>query len=381
MKFLFIGMLLLVVASECLQAQRLAYVPFCAGKNGLMDTLGTETIAPGTVKDIEVLDGFSAYYITYEAEKENWLMDPVTGQKITEYGVLQSGNPLYWKRKQYYHFVKDGKSVLVNFHDHVSIPLTKEYWSFDANAALYDEVGVVSLSYIIGRSGRDNYDILMPDSMFKLALELSAVSKIEYVLHAVHGQAMGLLITRVEKEQPKPRPMAKPVKGAPQLVVPRPIVREKEVSYLLDRNLRKLGKVAHDEKAIAQKLGYEVYISSSAQMGVIVGPGSGMNERLNSEFEIAQDNKYDWDSPSWLLQQTSEGQKKLLSTKEVNFQFAKDGKGDYILEIWTKWSKDAGITRCYFDYNGVRFPKNKLMLPVKYYPFANDNMKPFLITQ
>ena len=316
------------VCTPLLQAQqsdsksRPFLVPFRVdGKWGLMDTLGQEVKAPGFCKSIIIRENFSYYVITDSSETPHyWIMSPQSGKRI-DLGELKSPGPaLKIGDNWFYHFEKGNKSVLAS-------PLTQESFTLDGryrriqSAELYDLKGKHKKSYLFAY---DDNNIGTGD-----------------------GQAQ-----------------------------------------IFDFQLDKIGEMPVSDSALTTAFGVEAGLNSSmlvvlAAAGGITRNGSAKDDniKLNQEFAIKRLDKplsYDAFRRVYYLIQKQRGQsyKELVSDEIARFDWV-SYRGEKLITIW--FQRGDNHLKAYFDYNGVIFPKNKLMVPSKYY--KGEEMQPFLFRQ
>lgn len=397
-------------------------VPFQVdGDWGLMDTLGREVKTPGFYKSIAVHGDFSYYIIGDQSETPKyWMMDSRSGDRI-DLGNLMSSHPvLKMGEVRFYHFEKNNKSVLASPATMESFTLDRLYKKMEA-IHLYDLKGENKKSYLLAYDDNNIGRILSVENHFKKVAKVPPFEKIDLIGGRVKKDyyiktfLVGFAAAKMEKgkeasrakdkisKSTKPAINASPAevrKGKslskiqkPAMITPPSPVHfewmdqddsKPDSSEIYDYRLADKGAALVNDSALSAVFGTKVVLEKNRPVsiamggGVISGTGGDHSVELNQEFAIQRITKkvtkvvYRQD---YYLVHKKDDQTytELLSDNEALFSWAKH-KGNRLLSI--RLGKGKKRLNAFFDYNGVALPKNRLMVPRKYY--QGETMKSYL---
>ena len=414
-RFIFSSILLVmsltvqVSAQQTLPVKRPLLVPFQVnGEYGLMDTLGNEVKAPGFCLSVKVYGDFSYYVIMDKDAKDNyiyWLMDTQTGKPINM-GTLKDSSPLIIVGDiAYYHFEKDNKTVIASPVNHQSFTLDKIYSKVES-FSIYDSTRKNKAQYLAVYDTDRTGAIISVADQFRKVGTIPPFKKLELIsatLDEGYSRYTFPVAFAVDEPAPKKAP-ATSVKTAgkgksrksnalepPEVIIPpemyKTSIDEPDESWkaaIYDNQLVRKGESLTTDSALTSLFGVKVRLSRnipgdvSVGSGIIkAGVGGNQGEELNDEFAIRQ-----------LTKEVSGGAYReihyfghinkdntfteLISQDDAQFTWAYQNKSP-LLSI--RYYKEGGKVAAYFDFNGVVLPKNKLMVPAKYY---TGSMSPYL---
>ncbi|WP_236582300.1 hypothetical protein [Sphingobacterium spiritivorum] len=415
-RFIFSSILLMmsftlqVSAQQTLPVKRPLLVPFQVnGEYGLMDTLGNEVKAPGFCVSVKVYRDFSYYVIVDKDAKDNyfyWLMDTQTGKPVNM-GTLKDSSPLIIVGDiAYYHFEKDNKTVIASPVNHQSFTLDKIYSRIEA-FSIYDSARKNKTQYLAvydtDRKGR----IISVADQFRKVATIPPFEKLELISatldegYSRYTFPVGFAVDEIVPKKAPVTPVKTAAKGKakksdrlepPEAIKPPEMYKpinmdgqdENWKAVIYDNQLVRKGESLTTDSALTALFGAKVRLSRnipgdiSAGSGIIkAGIGGNQGEELNDEFAIRQ-----------LTKEVSGGAYReihyfghinkdntfteLISQDEAQFNWAYQNNSP-LLSI--RYYKDGGKVTAYFDFNGAVLPKNKLMVPAKYY---TGSMSPYL---
>lgn len=339
-----------------LAQQRPVFVPFKVERQtGLMDTSGKVIKAPGAILDYYVVGNFQ-YYILKKDRVTNtdMLMNAVTGRKqyVGEFdvgsGVLRIGN------NNWYHFVKNEQSFLVDPVAEKTIALNKGYVSFTSMENAWDNEAVNGKQYLFGINPEETYEILDAANDFKPVAGLPVIENYDVVL-AGNGKEAAKIVGYVFGNEDT-------------------ILREKKELYnvpesdgtvlVYDVEFKKLGKVPYKAKEIGKLFKKDVFLRGAMMAPPQIkdrriGNLNGKVEQLNMEYRIVK-------------RMNKVGEKTLVLERNGEPVF-KNGKFDFryigmpgLPHTILQMRNAASSSFFYFDYNGVLFPKGVPMIPREY---------------
>ncbi|MFE7088607.1 hypothetical protein ACFU8T_16075 [Sphingobacterium spiritivorum] len=394
-------------AQQTLPVKRPLLVPFQVnGEYGLMDTLGNEVKAPGFCASVKVYGDFSYYVIMDKDAKDNymyWLMDTQTGKPVNM-GTLKDSSPLIIIDDiAYYHFEKDNKTVIASPVNHQSFTLDKIYSKVEA-FSIYDSKRNNKTQYLAVYDTDRKGTIISVADQFRKVTTIPSFEKLELISGTLDEGYLRYTFPvgfAVDEIAPKEAPVV-PVKAAvksktrksnrlepPEAIKPPEMYNstypdENWKAVIYDNQLVRKGESLTTDSALTSLFGVKVRLSRnipgdvSVGLGIIkAGMGGNQGEELNDEFAIRQ-----------LTKEVSGGAYReihyfghinkdntfteLISQDDAQFTWAYQNKSP-LLSI--RYYKEGGKVTAYFDFNGVVLPKNKLMVPAKYY---TGSMSPYL---
>lgn len=328
-------------------------------KYGIVDTLGNEVEPLGKYYSIEPFGGLTFYRLrkNEDSETKDYQFYDATKGKIFSMGELADYSPVYSKGDSvYFHLIQNNKSVLQS-------PLAKQKFTFDKRyldikkITLYDTIGDLRYEYFITEDNTSNYSFWSKkDSTMNKITTLPKSDKYEIISSEVkEGYSTYIVPIGIAFRVTKPQNLK--------------VTEEEDEFYaaIYNHNLVLKGKGFTGEKTLTKLFKRPSY--SRSGMGGSVSAGSGIlrmigNDQsvdLNEHFAIKRMIKGNYENYYFA---TKQGDKYTdiikLQRGEPYFVYHKNQK---LLQLRLY---DYNRLSFIFDYDGILFPKGKIMIPKSY---------------
>ena len=329
---------------------------------GFADTFGKEVIKWDTYQHVDIYDNLSFYYVSNKDGQ--WFIDGRNGT-ILDFGQLMDKNPTCRINEQnYFHFQKNGKSILCSPNAVISYQLNQNY-KYLAEFKFQDAQGKKNNNVIIATLDNEKKEIWM--------IEGQAIAKFKHIPTSEDVKVIYMEV--VENTYPVYVPVGL---GVQTSIVPKktkinpssaqkkysPLTKQEPVSgyKIYDFDLNHIGEVVsmEDESFESFFPGKKVIINYGEKYMVdafypYVKKQYSREQKLNETYAFKKFND---------RMHVYKNEQNLFSLNQINYSWLIFQ--EYKIGLMSN-QNEANKWEAFIDFSGVYLPKNRLLMPEKYF--------------